>query len=102
MCTSPTSISSSLLDRIRSNGVLTSDQTNLIVDVLAESSGLLGSDVAGLPLQDRHAVKLSLPAGTTYSEAIEAVATPRQARDFTGAVIALRKDPRVQGGEVEL
>jgi hypothetical protein len=83
--------------------VFTARQRDLIADVLAESSDLLGGDAARLPLSAAHAAKLRVPDGTTYGQALALIAeggTPVMARDFTGAVLALRRDPRVQGEEL--
>jgi hypothetical protein len=83
--------------------VFTTRQRSLIADVLAESSDLLGGDAARLPLPAAHAAKLGVPDGTTYGRALAAIAeggTPVMARDFTKAVLALRRDPRVQGEEL--
>ena len=98
-CTSPTGIKVSLNS---SKCVLSPKQAKVITDVLAESSELLGSDAAYLPMPDSDAAKLSLPPGVTYQQALETITTPKQARDFTKAVLLLREDPRVQGEELEL
>jgi hypothetical protein len=104
MCTSPTSIIS-LLDTDSSKGLFSDRQAQAIADVLTEATELLGADVDQLPLKDTHATRLGLPPSTTYAEALEAVlatGSRKQARDFTGAVLALRSDARVQGFELAL
>jgi hypothetical protein len=102
-CTSPTSIYSFLTDE-NSSGPLTLQQRHVIVDVLTESSDLLGSDVGQLTLAAVHSTRLDLPASTTYADALTTVIASNnrtQARDFTYAVLALRGDPRVQGFDLE-
>jgi hypothetical protein len=98
-CTSPTSINVSL-DSNDGNVIFTTKQSKLINDVFSESSNLLGSHVADLPLLDGHAAKLGLRLGTTYRQAFVAIKSRVQARDFVAAVLALRKDPRVQGEDL--
>jgi len=76
---------------------------NLIADVFAEASELLGSNAQSCPCLMMMQIGLGVGRGTTYSQAyadIDSVGTPLQARDFTKAVIFLRHDPRVQGEEV--
>jgi hypothetical protein len=77
----------------------------VIDDVLAEATELLGADAGRLTLPDAQAQHLNLPTGATYSDAraaVEASGDRRRARDFTRAVLALRRDQRVQGGELGL
>lgn len=98
-CASPTVyMFSSLVDV--GKGSFTQKQRDLVADIFAEASGLLGSDVGGLVLDGRHAEALGLPAASTYSDAIQAVTRVEDkalTRDFVKAVIALRRDDRVQG-----
>jgi hypothetical protein len=52
---------------------------------------------------DAFAERLGLPAPVTYGEALDRVARsgePAMARDYTRAVLALRRDERVQGREL--
>jgi hypothetical protein len=88
-----------------SKGPFSDKQRRLILGVLAEATDLLDTDARQLSLSDRHAERLGLPAGATYGHALAAVVAngdKAQARDMTGAVLALRQDPRVQGHELEL
>jgi len=100
-CTSPTSIHSSFKDI--SKGPFTPQQHQVVIDVLAESSGLFGGDVAQLTIPATDADRLCLPDTATYAEALAMVARTgnrTQARDLVRAVLALRRDPRVQGQEL--
>jgi hypothetical protein len=77
----------------------------VIDDVLAEATELLGADACRLTLPDAQARRLNLPMGATYAQAraaIEASGDSRHARDFIRAALALRQDPRVQGEELRL
>jgi hypothetical protein len=81
----------------------TPKQAALIADVLLESTGLLGSDSTLLPLPDDVAVAMGLVPPIDYGKAFEAVARSGdrvKARDYTRAVLALRRDERVQGREL--
>jgi hypothetical protein len=54
-------------------------------------------------MPERFITKLGLPAGTTYKVALKAIESdgrPSLAGTFTAAVLALRRDPRVQGVEL--
>jgi hypothetical protein len=75
----------------------------LIHDILHEAGDLLGGDAGELTLPDDRAARLNLPPGATYAGALAAVlggGSRVQARDLTGAILALRDDPRVQGAEL--
>jgi hypothetical protein len=106
VCPSPTSSSiSSLLNDGSDRGPFSPKQHKLIADVLVESTQLLGQDVGELTLPAGHAVRLGLTESTTYVQALATImggGSRTQARDFTGAVLALRQDPRVQGVELNL
>jgi hypothetical protein len=100
--TFPTSLDSfsSEEDRV---SAFTRRQHDVIEDVLAEASELLGHDAGGLLLPDAQLDQLGLPPRTTIGEARAAIAAlgdSRQARDFTQVVLALRRDPRVQGEDL--
>jgi hypothetical protein len=102
-CTSPTSFLSSSVNEVRGRGTLSRRQVEVIDDVLAEATELLGADASRLTLPDAQARRLNLPPGATYSDAraaVEASGDRRRARDFTRAVLALRQDQRVQGEEL--
>jgi hypothetical protein len=101
-CTSPTSILVSSLEE-SSTRSFTARQTALIADVFSESTCLLGSDSTLLPLPDDLAVEMGLVPPIGYGEAFEAVERSGdgvKARDYTRAVLALRRDERVQGREL--
>jgi hypothetical protein len=101
-CTSPTTVNvSSLKESSRSS--FTRKQTTLIADVLSEATGLLGSDSKLLLLPDDVAVAMGLVPPIGYGAAFEAIehsGDRGKARDYTGAVLALRRDERVQGREL--
>jgi hypothetical protein len=104
-CTSPTSIilSSSCREKERGPGTFTPKQQRLIAEVFAEATALLGSEVTELVMPEAFAKRLGLPAMVTYGEAHNRVArsgVPVKARDYTRAVLALRRDDRVQGREL--
>ena len=104
VCTSPTSIYVSSLSKEKSRpATFTDRQLSLIADVFAEATELLGSDAAMLSVPDAAAVKLGLAPPISYAEAFEAVAHSgdrRKARDYSRAVLDLRRDERVQGQEL--
>jgi hypothetical protein len=102
--TSPTSVylSSKNKEEYR-RGTFTPKQDILISDVLTEASELLGSDAASLSLPDTVAASLGLTTPVTYAEAFVLVGRSgdrTKARDFTRAVLMLRRDERVQGQEL--
>jgi hypothetical protein len=101
-CTFPTSLASFSSEE-DSVGAFTPRQQDVIDDVLAEASELLGHDAGGLLLTDTQLDQLGLPPRTTIGEAratIAAAGDSRQARDFTRAVLALQRDSRVQGEDL--
>jgi phage replication O-like protein O len=101
-CASPTVFMSSTLVDINTD-TFTKKQFAFITDVLREAFELMGSDVGGLIMDDRHTAELRLVAPVTYAEALKAVVTSKNkamARDFTKAILALRHDERVQGIEL--
>jgi hypothetical protein len=66
---------------------------------------LLGADTADLPLDPADAGRVGLPAGTTVGDAWRAVNASGdrvRAGRFVRAILKLRRDPRVQGYEVDL
>jgi hypothetical protein len=104
-CTSPTSIilSSSCREKDRGPGTFTPKQERLIAAAFAEATALLGSEVTELVMPEAFAERLGFPAPVTYGEAHNRVSRsgePVKARDYTGAVLALRRDERVQGREL--
>jgi hypothetical protein len=105
-CTSPTSIilySSSCREKERGPGTFTSKQERLIAEVFAEATALLGSEVTELVMPEAFAKRLGFPAMVTYGEAHNRIARsgePVKARDYIRAVLALRRDERVQGREL--
>jgi hypothetical protein len=105
-CTSPTSIYVSCnKGRVGVGDTFTPKQRAVIGDVLAEATQLLGSDAAGLRLEAGVANRLGLADGATFGEALRAIAAGgdrRRAGAFVRAVLALRRDPRVQGYELDL
>src|SRR4051794_18752366 len=92
-------VSSSLKeDVVEQTGCFSPKQSQLITNILAEASGLLGEDARGLPLTSADAETLGFPPGTTFGKAFTAIATTgtgAAARDFTRLVLALRQDERV-------
>ena len=104
VCTSPTSIYVSSLSKEESRpATFTDHQLSLIADVFAEVTELLGSDVARLSMPDAAAKSMGLAPPIGYGEAFEAVAHSgdrRKARDYSRAVLDLRRDERVQGREL--
>jgi hypothetical protein len=75
----------------------------VITDVFAESSVLLGSDVALLIMPDRDAMKIGLTPPIGFGAAygvVDRSGDRKMARDFTRAVLTLRRDERVQGREL--
>jgi hypothetical protein len=85
------------------NGTFSPAQNKLIDDVLKEATALLGSDAGALEMSDQHLVGLGLTPPCTFTQAraaIHARGTRRQARDYTRAVLSLRRDERVQGLEL--
>jgi hypothetical protein len=78
-------------------------QEVLIAAVLAEASDLLGSDAGNLTLPPDFAQQLGLRWPVTYGRAYARVkrsASRRIAAIFVGAVLALRRDERVQGRDL--
>lgn len=78
----------------------TAAQARVVRDVLSEASQLLGADARGLALPDEAALRLDLPAGTTYGDALVSPAVrscARHRRDLVRAILGLRHDERVQG-----
>ena len=70
---------------------------------MRNASDLLGSPAENLTLAETGAAKLGLPPGTTYQTAfshIQASGTTGQGRAFVAAVIALKRDERVQGHDL--
>ena len=105
VCTSPTS--TYVLVSKKSNGdrksTFTVRQKSVIGDVFKEVSGLLGNPATDLKLQPDVAIRLGLPADVTYGTAmaaIEATGDRQLAGKYTGVVLSLRHDPRVQGTEL--
>jgi hypothetical protein len=81
----------------------TPKQKALIADVFSEATGLLGSDAALLAIPEELALAMGLAPPISYGEAFEAVARAgdrAMACDYTGVVLALRRDDRVQGREL--
>jgi hypothetical protein len=104
-CTSPTSIilSSSCREKECDPGTFTPKQERLIAEVFVEATALLGSEVTELVMPEAFAKRLCFPAPVTYGEARNRVAhsgDPVKARHYTCAVLALRRDERVQGQEL--
>ncbi len=102
-CTSPTGIKVSSSREGYGEGALTPRQAALIAEVLAEATELLGSDAAELPLPDPVTLRLGFRHPVNYRQAIELVDRSRdrtRARDLTAAVLALRRDERVQGKDL--
>ncbi|MBI3411317.1 MAG: MarR family transcriptional regulator [Planctomycetes bacterium] len=103
---SPTCVIVSCIENsVCSDGTFTVKQKKLVADVLLEASELLGADVGELTLPPKYATRLDLSLNTTYQQAwihINKCGGSKAARDFTGAVLALRADARVQGNELEL
>jgi hypothetical protein len=95
---------------VREGDAFTVRQRAVIADVLAEASALLGSGASDLVLPRGAAEGLGLAAepfglaaDVTYGQAREAIAGSgdvKMARDFTRAVLALRRDPRAQGEDL--
>ena len=101
-CTSPTSIDVSSFEK-KSTDSFSAKQRAFIADVLAEATGLLGSDVNLLAMPDEQAAVLGLASPINYGDAYAELTRTGdrvQARDFTGAVKALRRDKRVQGQDL--
>jgi hypothetical protein len=101
-CASPTSLYSFLCIRDLGNsaGAFSAKQTETIRDVIAESDELLGDDVGQLTIPDAHLSQLGLPPSTTYLDGYRSIASDsdrRKVRDYVRAVLALRRDERVQG-----
>jgi hypothetical protein len=106
-CTSPTSVYCSSNKELVSEGsdTFTAKQRGVITDVLSEATELLGADAADLPLDPADAGQLGLPVGTTVGDAwraVDASGDRARAGRFVRAVLKLRRDPRVQGYEVDL
>jgi len=83
--------------------VFSDRQAELIVDVFDEAAALLGSNPLDLDIPEADAVRLGLNSPMTYGQAYRLVATggsPAKARDYVRAVLALRRDKRVQGKEL--
>ena len=81
----------------------TPKQRAVIDMVLAEAGELLGGDAGALVLPDEQAERLGLRTPTTYGQAYQGMmqlASPGQAAAFTRAVLALRRDERVQGRDL--
>ena len=104
VCTSPTSIYVSSLSKEKSRPpTFTESQLSFIADIFDEATALLGSDVAMLSVPESAAEMMGLSPSINYAEAFEAVAHSgdrRKARDYTRAVLALRRDERIQGQEL--
>jgi hypothetical protein len=103
-CTSPTCfyVSSSRRE-VKEGDAFTARQRAVITDVLSEASELLGSGASDLTFPSETAERFGLAAGMTYGQVQAAVAgsgDARKARDFTRAVLALRRDPRAQGEDL--
>jgi hypothetical protein len=76
----------------------------VIRDVLAQSARLLGSDPGDLGIPAQLVLSLGQATGTTYRQAFQQISASGSralAGKFVRAVLALRKDPRVQGVELE-
>jgi hypothetical protein len=104
-CTSPTSFYVSSLQPTQQGGwgAFSPCQAAIVADVLAEAAELMGPGAVGLTLPAEAATRLGLPPATTYTDARAAVARSgdrSRARDFTAAVLRLRRDERVQGREL--
>jgi len=83
----------------------TNRQLHLIHDVLTEAAELLGSDPTALSIPSEFSASLGFPEGTTYATAmrrISASGTPQLSARYTAAVLALRRDQRVQGMELPM
>ncbi len=83
----------------------TSKQQKLIDDVFMEASEILGSDARKLTIQTKAAEKLGLGSGVSFAEALTAVKQSGDkltARNLVSAVLALRKDERVQGQDLDV
>jgi hypothetical protein len=79
-------------------------QRSIILRVLAEASGLLGSEAGNLAIPTDFARRIGLRTSMTYLEAFEylrAHGGRGQASMFVAAVLALRSDERVQGRELD-
>ena len=101
-CASPTvNMFSSLIET--SMEAFTAKQLAVVTDLAHEASELLGFDVGGLTVEEKHVKAIGIPSGSTYADALRQVATGKSramARDFTRAMLALRGDDRVQGAEL--
>lgn len=102
-CTSPNSIYVSLLRERDTGGTFSAKQMNLIGNVFVESTELLGSDITALSMPDREAASLGLEPLVSYGDAFASIARTgdrARANGYTRAVLALRRDERVQGREL--
>jgi len=84
--------------------VFSGRQLTAIRRALSNASQLLGEDAGQLPLSPNEAKALNVPVGTSYSSTFNTVRTEgdaERAHRFTGAVLALRHDERIQGQELK-
>lgn len=101
-CASPTVSMLSSLENVGAR-IFTPKQLKIVADLITEASELLGHDAGNLTLEARYSATLELPAEVTYNEAFQAAVSAGKkafARDFVKSVLALRRDPRVQGVEL--
>ncbi|MGE3808004.1 MAG: hypothetical protein AB7K24_25360, partial [Gemmataceae bacterium] len=73
--------------------------------VLDEASELLDDDAGSLTIPHSDLERIGLRSHHTYASALEEIIRSgdrRMARDFTGVILKLRSDERVQGAELIL
>jgi len=102
-CTFPISCEVFLARLDRGSTPFSTKQMGVIRDLMRESAELLGGNPFGLRLKGKFSRQLGLPDDATYGEALNTVLTSGvsgQARKFVAAVLALRRDARVQGQEL--
>lgn len=95
----------SYLEKESKANPFTGRQVEVIKDVLVEATELLGEDVSKLTMLDTCALLLGLTSPVTYGGALEQIVAANdrdKARKFVRAVLARRKDERVQGRELIL
>jgi hypothetical protein len=102
-CTSPTSIYVSSGKREKCAGTFSSSQSRLISEVIAEATELFGGEAAQLRMPEELARSIGLSPPISYAGAqivIERSGNRVMARDYTKAVLLLRRDERVVGRDL--
>jgi hypothetical protein len=102
-CTSPTCINVSLGNDNDKAIPFTGKQQALIADLFAEATELLGSDATLLTVPTPQAIRMGLEVPITYGAVyanIISTGHPVDAGAFTRAVLALRRDVRIQGRDI--